>query len=145
MQSEDLPKYQGGSLGSFREGLQMLPNAALKVMGKDKVSARSSPLAPCDTPGRRRILSRAKTARICIPLLKPIHTSRRTSDRIITPKACTYEFCSFFSISLLKCFSLFPSNIIRDEFYGMYGCMHLLFLRLYVLTSRRFRLPEFGK
>lgn len=37
LQSEDLPKYQGGSLGSFREGLQMLPNAALKAMGKDKV------------------------------------------------------------------------------------------------------------
>lgn len=41
MQSEDLPKYQGGSLGSFREGLQMLPNAALKAMGKDKVSVFS--------------------------------------------------------------------------------------------------------
>lgn len=37
LQSEDLPTYQGGSLGSFREGLQMLPNAALKAMGKDKV------------------------------------------------------------------------------------------------------------
>lgn len=37
LQSEDLPKYQGGSLGSFREGLQMLPNAALKAMGKEKV------------------------------------------------------------------------------------------------------------
>lgn len=37
LQSEDLPTYTGGSLGSFREGLQMLPNAALKAMGEDKV------------------------------------------------------------------------------------------------------------
>lgn len=37
LQSDDLPKYQGGSLGSFREGLQMLPNAALKAMGEDKM------------------------------------------------------------------------------------------------------------
>lgn len=42
LQSEDLPTYTGGSLGTFREGLQMLPNAALKAMGEDKVSGRTA-------------------------------------------------------------------------------------------------------
>ncbi|CAM9879101.1 unnamed protein product, partial [Choristocarpus tenellus] len=37
LRSPDLPKYSGGSLGSFREGLQMLPKAAGDILGKDKV------------------------------------------------------------------------------------------------------------
>ncbi|CAM9090274.1 unnamed protein product, partial [Ascophyllum nodosum] len=37
LQSEDLPAVKGGSLGSFREGIQMFPKAVARAMGKEKV------------------------------------------------------------------------------------------------------------
>jgi len=114
----ELPTYQGGALGSFREGLQQLPNTVLQRLGADRVrtswrvesvsrNADGTYTALFGTPqGPRRVVARA------VAVTAPAQATHQALADLVpeTRRLLEIDYPCVYSVTLA-----YPAEAFRDE------------------------------